>query len=625
METTIEERLTTLLKSLPDVWENNQLNKSRVIEAIRNYDGQIIKLLLSDELIRSTYTTEIEGVIIFKQHEFIDYFRYMDYWDSSYTRYSTEIGLTSEGKFLKYNSDVVLDFPFKDTVLEGGMTKEEVGKKEIFYHNILAKDEIDIMLSPKVLNNVKKYDKNGEHEVTEFVDTDNLVIKGNNLVALSSLKERFAGKVKLIYIDPPYNTGGDSFKYNDRFNHSTWLTFMKNRLEIARDLLCDGGSIWINIDDNEAHYLKVLMDGIIPNGFVANVLWQKRTSPDARTALGDAHEHILVYTNDVALFKENLKTLPLTEEQKSKFNNPDDDPKGPWVSSDFTAQGYRPNQMYTIITPSGKEFTPPPGKCWKTIEREYKRLKEEDRMWFGKNGDAMPRRKTYLYESAGRVAWTWWPNKEVGHNQEAKKESIALFGQHNPFSTPKPERLIQRILALCTDENDLVLDFFAGSGTTAAVCHKMNRRYIAIEQLTYNIDYTPTRLRKVIMGEQGGVSKDVDWKGGGSFIYTELLESNQIFIHKIINAISYDSLINVLKELKDTAFFNYKIELDKLLNNVIQSEEISLAEKKKMIIDSLDHNQNYVAYSEIDDGLFSISEQFKAFNNSFYSKEGSKE
>ncbi|RWZ50136.1 site-specific DNA-methyltransferase [Halobacillus fulvus] len=266
-----------------------------------------------------------------------------------------------------------------------------------------------------------------------------------------------------------------------------------------------------NIGDEEVHYLKVLMDEIMPNCFVSNVLWQKRTSPDARNPLGDAHDHILVYAKNKEQFKENLNTLPLTNEQKERFKNPDNDPKGPWVSSDFTAQGYRPNQMYTIETPSGKQYSPPEGKCWKKIESEYLKLKEDGRMWFGKDGSGMPRRKTYLYESPGRVAWSWWDNKQVGHNQEAKKESNALFGASASFSTPKPERLIKQILSLTTDEGDIVLDFFMGSATTQAVSHKMKRQYIGVEQMDYINQFSVPRLRKVIEGEQGGVSEDVGW------------------------------------------------------------------------------------------------------------------
>src|SRR5690625_2588795 len=258
--------------SFPMYWEDDSLLKNRVVEDLRNYKKELIAALLSNHLIKQTYSIEFGQTTLFKIEDFVNMLRYKSYWDNSYTKYTNEIGLTSEGKYLKYNTDVVLDFPHKDCVLEGGMTKEDVGKKEVYYHNVLAKEEIDRLLSPKVLTNVKKYDENGEYEVTDFKDTDNLILKGNNLVALHTLQERYAGKVKLIYIDPPYNTGNDSFKYNDRFSRSTWITFMKNRLEIAKLLLSEKGSIWVNIDDEEVHYLKVLMDEIFTNGIVANVL-----------------------------------------------------------------------------------------------------------------------------------------------------------------------------------------------------------------------------------------------------------------------------------------------------------------------------------------------------------------
>jgi len=271
-ETALLRQIRSTLSNFPEYWENDLLRKNKLIEDIRSYKETIIKALLSDELIKDTYSIDLDGVTVFKVDDFVSMLRYKNYWEDSYTKYSNEIGLASNRKFLEYNTDVVLDFPHKDAVLEGGMTKEDIGKKEIYYHNVLAKEERDTLLSPKVMSNIKKYDKDGEHEVAEFKDTDNLIIKGNNLIALHTLKERYAGKVKLIYIDPPYNTGNDSFKYNDRFNRSTWLTFMKNRLEIAKLLLSEKGSIWVNIGDEEVHYLKVLMDEIFTNGIVANVL-----------------------------------------------------------------------------------------------------------------------------------------------------------------------------------------------------------------------------------------------------------------------------------------------------------------------------------------------------------------
>ncbi|ARK25598.1 cytosine methyltransferase [Sporosarcina sp. P37] len=623
MGTELLKEIKDVLSTFPEYWEDELLLKTKVIEDMREYRADLIETLFSNEKVKEAYSIKIRDGLLFKVDEFIAMLRFKNYWENSYTRFSNEIGLASEGKYLRYDSDVVLEFPFKDCVLEGGMTKEDVGKKEVYYHNVLAREEIDIMLSPKVLTNIKKHDKHGEHEVTNIDDNDNLIVKGNNLIALHSLKERYAGKVKLIYIDPPYNTGGDSFKYNDRFNHSTWLIFMKNRLEIACEFLEDGGSIWINIDDNEAHYLKVMMDSILPNGFVADVIWQKRTSPDARATIGDAHDHILVYTNNKEAFKVN--PLPLSDEQRARFKNPDDDPRGPWVSTDFTAQGYRPNQMYKIITPAGKEYTPSPGNCWKRIESEYIKLKEEGRMWFGKNGDAMPRRKTYLSESPGVVAWTWWPNKEVGHNQEAKKESIALFGKNNPFSTPKPERLLQRIIMLCTDERDIVMDFFAGSGTTAAVAHKLNRHYISIEQMTYEIDYTSERMKKVIEGEQGGISREVSWKGGGSFIYAELQELNMKYISMIQDSTKDADLKIVMRNMNESAYLNFKTDIQKATNKNSGFQELSFDEKKRLLINVLDANQLYLSYSEIDDAKFEVPESIKAFNRSFYAKDGENE
>src|SRR5690625_3909904 len=262
VETTLLQEIKKVLSQFDSYWDSDLLLKNKVVEDLRNYEETLITALLSNDLIKEIYTIEVGDTAVFKTEDFIDMLRYKNYWENSYTKYTNEIGLTSEGKYLRYNTDVVLDFPHKDCVLEGGMTKEDVGKKEIYYHNVLAKEEIDRLFSPKVLTNIKKYDEDGEYEVTDFKDTDNLILKGNNLVALHTLQERYAGKVKLIYIDPPYNTGNDSFKYNDRFSRSTWLIFMKNRLEIAFNLLKEDGVIVVQSDSNENHYLKVLCDEI---------------------------------------------------------------------------------------------------------------------------------------------------------------------------------------------------------------------------------------------------------------------------------------------------------------------------------------------------------------------------
>ena len=354
-------------------------------------------------------------------------------------------------------------------------------------------------------------------------DAGNMLIQGDNLEALKALLPFYAGQVKCIYIDPPYNTRSAFEHYDDNLEHTQWLALMWPRLELLRELLAEDGSIWMSIDDNEAHYLKVVMDEIVGRkNFVANVVWQKRTSPDFRAVLGDGHENLLVCSKNASLFREKANLLPLSERQRNEYKNPDNDPRGPWVSRDFSAQGYRPNQMYKIVTPGGAEYYPPEGSCWKNIESVFLNQIEEGRFWFGKDGKGVPRRKNYLSEATGRQSWTWWPNEEVGNTQEAKREIIDLFGKSEVFDTPKPERLIQRILHIATNPGDLVLDSFLGSGTTAAVAHKMGRRYIGIEMGEHAVTHCRPRLQKVIDGEQGGISKSVEWKGGGGFRFYRL-------------------------------------------------------------------------------------------------------
>ena len=380
-------------------------------------------------------------------------------------------------------------------------------------------------LEPRILLEDPERSHHAPRRVTENDIFDNRLIFGDNLLALKALEAEFVGKVKCVFIDPPYNTGSAFEHYDDGLEHSIWLSLMRDRLEVIRQLLSDEGSLWISIDDNEAHYLKILCDEVFgrPN-FVANVLWQKRTSPEARLTLGAAHDHVLVYGRSAGNVK--LNKLPLSDEQEKNYKNPDNDPRGPWASTDFTAQGWRPNQMYKLVTPGGVEYEPPPGRCWANVESEFKRLLAEGGMWFGKDGRARPRVKNYLSEATGVSAWTWWSNSEVGHNQESKKEIIELFGAVDAFATPKPERLLRRVLEIATNPGDLVLDSFAGSGTTGAVAHKMGRRWIMVELGEHCHTHIIPRLKKVIDGEDpGGITEAVGWKGGGGFRYFRLAPS----------------------------------------------------------------------------------------------------
>lgn len=358
-------------------------------------------------------------------------------------------------------------------------------------------------------------------ESVDFDDTRNLFIEGDNLEALKLLQESYLGKVKLIYIDPPYNTGND-FVYSDSFEqtadeylrasgqadsdgkrlisnteangrfHSDWLSMIYPRLKLARNLMANNGVIFISIDDNEIGQLRRICDEVFgESNFVAQIIWQKRTSPEARKRLGAGHEYVVVYARDSAVVTDALLPLPLDKVDRAAFSNPDNDPRGPWVSSDFTAPGYRPNQMYEIATPSGLKVSPPPGRCWMNVESEYKAQVSEGRFWFGPDQQGVPRRKTYLAERDGKSAWTWWPHAEVGHTQEGTREVRALFDKDGPtyFDFPKPIRLMQRIIQLATspDRDEVVLDFFAGSGSMAHAIMAQNaadggnRRYIMVQ------------------------------------------------------------------------------------------------------------------------------------------------
>jgi adenine-specific DNA-methyltransferase len=357
--------------------------------------------------------------------------------------------------------------------------------------------------------------------------TENMIIHGDNLLALKALLPEYEGKVKCIYIDPPYNTGNAFLHYDDSVEHSTWLSLMKPRLELLRMLLDpDKGSIWISIDDDETHYLKVLCDEIFGrNNFVANVIWEKKYSAQNDTKwLSDSHDHILVYANNKSVWRPYL--LPRTEGSNSSYKNPDNDPRGLWMSDNPSVKTYSPNTDFLITIPSGRVVYPPASRCWRFTKEKFAELVKDNRIWFGKNGDGLPRLKTFLSEvQEGLVSKTIWYRTEVGDNQESKREIKELFGD-NVFSTPKPERLLKRILDLGTKPNDLVLDSFLGSGTTAAVAHKMGRKYIGIEMGVHAYTHCKVRMDKVIDGiDQGGISKAVDWKGGGAYKFYELAPS----------------------------------------------------------------------------------------------------
>nr|WP_315435325.1 site-specific DNA-methyltransferase [uncultured Pseudomonas sp.] len=391
----------------------------------------------------------------------------------------------------------------------------------------IGKDERP-RLEPRILIEEPEFSYHAEarREGDQF---DNMLIHGDNLLALKALETdpNVRGKVKCIFIDPPYNTGSAFEHYDDGVEHSLWLSMMRDRLEILRNILAENGSIWITVDDNEAHYLRVLCDEVFGrSNFIANTVWQKRYSRENRVVFGAAHDHILIYAKNASNIRASLNKLPLEEKQLKVYRNANNDPKGAWRGVSLAAQGFRPNQMYKITAPNGKEHFPPAGSCWKVIEPKYKELLETGLIYFGKDGNAVPSRKQYLADIEGIVPWTWWPHEESGHTDEAKRESQGLFGIADAFSTPKPERLLQRIIHIATNPGDLVLDSFAGSGTTGAVAHKMGRRWIMVELGAHAKTHIVLRMQKVIDGsDKGGVTDSANWQGGGGYRFFKLAPS----------------------------------------------------------------------------------------------------
>jgi len=350
--------------------------------------------------------------------------------------------------------------------------------------------------------------------------TENMLIFGDNLLALKALEQDYAGSIKCIFIDPPYNTGSAFTHYDDGLEHSLWLTMMRDRLEILRRLMAEDGSLWITIDDNEAHYLKVLCDEVFGRGnFIANVIWEKKYSPqnDAKW-LSDSHDHILVFSKNKQIWRPNL--LPRTDAMDSRYKNPDNDQRGPWKPGDLSVKTYSPSTDYPITTPSGRIVNPPESRCWVVSKERFKELLSDNRIWFGQSGNNVPSLKRFLSEvQEGSVSKTIWYRNEVGDNQDAKKE-IKAFENSDVFTTPKPEMLVQRILTMASKPGDLILDSFAGSGTTGAVAQKMVRRWIMVELGEHCHTHIIPRIKKVCDGtEQGGISKAVNWQGGGGFKY----------------------------------------------------------------------------------------------------------
>ena len=635
--------LTDLLKQCDKFCDNEgNLLKQNIKHRAQQFNADLIELLLNNQDTKAHFFDKVSDATVFNYRKFIDYIDDKNFLIDSYTKFSNKIGLTISNKHIQQVNDVVLSFPFKDCVLEGGQTKDDEKRKEIFFNEVLAKDEINRLLDKKVITNAKKYTKDGTSDEVNFnrdengVIKDNLIIKGNNLLALHTLKSNFAGKVKLIYIDPPYNTGNDSFNYNDNFNHSTWLTFMKNRLEVARDLLSDDGVIFVQCDDNEQAYLKVLMDEVFERkNFVNDIIWNSTKSVTNTAIISVSHTHTLLFFKEKNYFIKNRTEFRLNEDGRG-FNNLDNDSRGLWKADPFQVGGWRPNQQYEIKNTNTGEIYKPNIDCsWKNDQEKFKQLLADNRIVFGMDGKSAPQRKRFLFEAKarGKVSKTIWNDVDTTTNgtQHLKK----IF-EKNIFDNPKPEKLLQRIIELSTQKGDIVLDYHLGSGTTGAVAHKMGRQYIGIEQMDYIEDIAVKRMQKVIGkkvkkdGEllesldfdTGGISESVNWQGGGEFVYFELDKYNQKYIDNL-NAIKRGhSTTKTTKQLYDEiaehAFLNYDIDSKKLLENKSNFEKLSLANQLEFLFSILNKNQLYKNLSEMDDKDLGVSDKIKQLNKYFY-------
>ena len=580
----LKSKVEKLLSEIPDFTDEN---KNLKINVIKDYaDNGNIKLLeplLKNAQTKKAFFTPVLDSFVFNTAKFKEFLEYSSACNS-YSKYlGQKIGLYMGDSSLLDRNEVVLNFPFKDCVLEGGQRKEDgldtyyeynekkgeyekkqSKRREVFYNEVLAQDEIDSLFSPKAFCNTKRYEKgksekctklnrdaelNKKRGLAEDTITDNLIIKGNNLLALHSLKKEFAGKVKLIYIDPPFNTGKDDFKYNDNFNHSTWLTFMRNRLEIAKDLLSEKGSIFLHLDFHESHYMKILMDEVFGReNFRNNIVWCYTGPSGSTNFLPRKHDDILYYskTENNEYHIQYIKHKSGVHNSGQVFGNTDTD-------ENFKAEA----------------------------------------------------------EAQGKKLEDFW--LDIYSTDRYRSEMLNFVGQ-------KPEALIERILSIGTSESDIVLDYHLGSGTTAAVAHKMNRQYIGIEQLDYGENDSVVRLQNVINGDQTGISKSVNWQGGGSFVYLELAKKNETALEQISDCKSLEELTELFDELCSKYFLHYNVRV-KEFRKEIESErfkQLNLKQQKEMFSRMLDLNQLYVNTDDRHDKNTGLTKDDIAITEDFY-------
>ncbi len=637
--------------------DDGALIKNKIVEDALNLCPKLIKYLLAHEGLKKNFFCEVDGTLVFDKVKFQQFVMNKSFLPNSYTAFKNKIGLTTDdGRFISESREVVLVWPYKDCMLEGGQTKEDAKRNEVFWSETLAPEEITRLTEPKALIGFKRYDKDGEHNVSHLSPTDNLLIKGNNLFALYSLRERFSGKIKLIYIDPPYNTGDDEFGYNDAFNHSTWLTFMKNRLEVAKDLLREDGALFLHIDLHELAYISVLADSVFGIDNRVQIISVKTATPAGFKTVNpgpiDVTEYILFYTKNKAAFNFKKGYVPVG--YNINYNlflvNPNDKAEQ-WIfvpikdallkHMGFASEKEAKTKYGTLWKSILKELIQQfafenanqvvsvrdPHKPTTTVKELMAKSRETDKVipmerenaetsYFYKGG-ALAFYSNKLREIDGELTVTELLTDFWSHISWA---GIANEGGVKLKNGKKPEKLLKQIIELTTEKNDIVLDFFLGCGTTAAVAHKMNRQYIGVEQLDYGKNDSVVRLNNVIKGDATGISKALNWQGGGSFVYCELAKANQQFIEEITSAKSHETLIDIWQRMEETGYLNYRISISTIDENANSFDALSLENQKRFLVECLDKNLLYIPVSEVDSNEYSLSEDDKRLTKEFYKK-----
>lgn len=654
----MKELLEQLLLTNENLLVEGKVNKNKVAELARKYDNELLNLLLSNEEVKVFFFVATETALVFKLDVFLQFVNNKSFLPDSYTKYKQFIGLgTNDGKLLSENREVVLNWPYKDCVLEGGQTKEDAKRKEIFFNEILAPDEINRLLDKKVFENFKCFDVDGEHEVTELKNDDNLIIKGNNLIALHSLKKRFGGKIKAIYIDPPYyfeaNKKEDIFKYNSNFKLSTWLVFMKNRLEVARDLLSPEGAIFVQISDDgvaEIHrLLKEIFNKNDENNFI-NKITVKTKSPSGFASVNagvfETAEYILAFAKNKKLWSYNQQFVETGYDKNYKWYIPNKDADfKDWLIVDLfqfiaNEKGFESKReaersigkavfhelvgefalvnknkvfRYTAIADNASaEIVEARDTSKETPETIICISREHFYDTYIKNGNEIAFYSKKVRNIDGREL----PSIQLSNIwMDVPYEGIAKEGGVTLKGGKKPEKLVRRILEMSSNEGDIVLDFHLGSGTTAAVAHKLKRQYIGIEQLDGQITDIKKRINSVIAGENSGISRIVSWQGGGSFVYCELKNDAQDFKNRILEA-DQEKVLELFDEARNSSFLSYRVKPE--ISHKNEFKALSLAEQKQILSELVDNNNLYVNYSDIDDATYAISDKDNKLNKAFY-------